>query len=526
MKKKHIIIISAVLLVIIAGGIMAYSLLYRKDYESDEEDFLPEGWKLETDKLKDTTLTFYINAQRQKASDEIVEAVNLKLGNDIRTKITFKYYWEYYQQFLDRIERDNASGITCDAYIYNRDFYASVKQIADEELAMDVSELFPEYAPVYYNQFTEEDLRALKVNGGIYIIPARMPAADMKFALVRQDLMEKYDIPPIDSYDDYEVYLEAVKNNEPGLLPMCYRNTSMGLFASMYGYVPLDYIAGLVYRWDDPSMKIMAWEQTPEFTECLERMRRWAQRGYLTDGGKESGVLGVVNGDFTGNYDLYVINEKAASFISDPSDEAYFNTLLRSKGITDYSYKAYPLYDGYSPRRSLMQNGVIINPLSRQPERVLMFIDWLQSEQENYDLFMYGKEDVHYIDRGDYITPSPDVVTTFLEYSWRSAFENIDRQRAYYPGQKEELRNLLELVGTRTKYAPHYGFTPDYKPVERIYEQRWMQYAIPENLAYNDIEIDETILAKMIDDLKKAGTDTLTAEIQNQLDAYVAENVR
>ena len=173
-----------------------------------------------------------------------------------------------------------------------------------------------------------------------------------------------------------------------------------------------------------------------------------------------------------------------------------------------------------------MQNGVIINPLSRQPERVLMFIDWLQSEQENYDLFMYGKEDVHYIDRGDYITPSPDVVTTFLEYSWRSAFENIDRQRAYYPGQKEELRNLLELVGTRTKYAPHYGFTPDYKPVERIYEQRWMQYAIPENLAYNDIEIDETILAKMIDDLKKAGTDTLTAEIQNQLDAYVAENVR
>ncbi len=512
-----------VLLVVIAGGITAYLLSDWDTKEPDEEDFLPAGWEVDIDKLEDTTLTFYINAQRQKVSDEILEAVNLKLENDLKTKISFKYYWEYYDSFLNRLRRDNASGITCDAFFYSPEFHTSVKELADEGLIMDVSKLFPEYAPSYYNQFSNEDIKAMNVNGGIYIIPSRTPSADIKFALVRQDLMEKYSIPPIRSYDDYEVYLEAVKNNEPGILPMCYRSTSMGLFADMYGYVPLDYITGLVYRWDDPSMKIIPWEQTPGFRECIERMQRWYESGFLSDGGKESGVLSIVNGDMRGSYDLYVTGEKAASFIANPSDEGYYNSLLRSNGITDYSYKAYPLYDGYSVRNSVMENGIVINPLSRQPERILMFIDWLQSDQENYDLLMYGKKDIHYIDRGDYIVPPADAVTTFLEWSWKAPFENIDYQRAYYPGLKEEMKEYQALIKESAKYPPHNGFTPDYKPVERIYEQRWMLYMIPENLIYNGRNFDEEKMVKFLDEQTKLGIDTLVAEIQNQLDEYIAK---
>ena len=96
MKMKRLIIIAAVLLVVIAGGITAYLLSDWDTKEPDEEDFLPAGWEVDIDKLEDTTLTFYINAQRQNISDEILEAVNLKLENDLKTKISFKYYWEYY----------------------------------------------------------------------------------------------------------------------------------------------------------------------------------------------------------------------------------------------------------------------------------------------------------------------------------------------------------------------------------------------------------------------------------------------
>lgn len=522
MKRKHMIIIAAVLLVAVAGC-AAYFLLGRGiEEEPDEEDFLPAGWKTDIDKLEETTLTFYINAQKQNVSEEIMEAVNLKLEHDLKTKITFRYIWEYYDSFLNRLRIDNASGITCDAFIYSPEFRISVERLADEGLIMDVSELFPEYAPSYYNQFTNEDLRAMTVNGGIYIIPSRMPSADIKYALVRQDLMEKFDIPPINSYDDYEVFLDAVKENMPGIYPMCYRYSSMELFADMYGYVTLDVLTGLVYRWDDPSMKVIPWEQTPGFMECMKRMRKWYERGYLSDGGKDLSVFS----DSSYIYDLYITGERAASFIADPSDETHFNTLLQSKGITDYTYKAYPLYDGYSARNSIMANGVMINPVSRQPERVLMFIDWLQSDQENYDLLMYGKKNIHYIDRGDYIVPPEDAVTTFLEWSWKAPFENIDHQRAYLPGLKQGMEEYQALIRERTKYPPHNTFTPDFKPVERIYEQRWMLYMTPEHMIYNGRDFDEEMMAKFLEEQKKMGIDTLIAEVQNQLDEYMAKKGR
>jgi putative aldouronate transport system substrate-binding protein len=531
MKKKYLIIIAAVLAVIIAGGTTAYLLLNRGVQETDEEDFLPDAWKVDPEKLERVNLTIYINAQKQNIYDEIMEDVNLKLDNDLKTTVTFKFLWIYYEQFMDRLRTDNASGITYDALIYNNVLNTPVKVFADEGLAMDVKDLFPEYAPNYYNQFTPEDLKSLQVNGGIYVIPARMPSADLKYALVRQNLMEKYNIPAIKSYDDYEVFLETVKQNEPGIVPMCYRNTSMGLFANMYGYVPLDYITGLVYKLDDPSMKIMAWEQIPEFRECIDRMMRWFRNGYLDDGGEKSGYLGTPNGDFTENYDPLVISETAASFIADPSDESYFNTLLQSKGITDYYYKAYPLYDGNITRDSLMENGVMINPLTRHPERVLMFIDWLQSDQENYDLLMYGKKDVHYIDRGNYIEPPDDAVTTFMEWTWKKPFENISYQRAYYPGMKEGMEDYQKLISDRAKYPPHYGFAPDYSSVDSIYRNRWMQYSVPEDYAYyggDDVDEDnlEVFLKMFYDEQEEMGIDALIAEVQNQLDEYMTKYVR
>jgi putative aldouronate transport system substrate-binding protein len=521
MKKKHLII-TAVLLLLIAGGITTYFLLNRGAHEAEEEDFLPDGWQVGADELEDTTLTFYVNAQRQNTSDEIQEAVNLKLEKDLKTKISFKFLWYYYDTFLDRIKRDNASGITCDAFFYSPDFYVPVKSLADEGLIKDVSELFPQYAPGYYSQFTNEDIKALNVNGGIYIIPSRMPSSNIKYALVRQDLMEKYDVPEIHSFDDYEIYLDTIIENEPDMVPMRYWDSSLGLFTDMYGYVILDYISGLVYKWDDPSMKIMAWEQTPEYIQCLERLQRWVERGYL-DPESDNHGFSVINGRPNTTISTpFITDPKSASFIGNPADEIYFNKLLRSKGITDFSYKAYPLYDEYSARNSIMDNGIMINVVSKQAERVLKFIDWLQSDQENYDLLMYGKKSVHYIDRGDYIEPPADAITTFLEWSWKPPFENIDYQRATYPGHSDELKEYREIMTEQTKYPPHYGFSPDFSAVNKMYEERWMRFTIPENIVLNGGDPNDEKMQKFMEDQKASETDSLIAEIQGQLDEYKA----
>lgn len=523
MKRKHLIIIAAILLVIIAGGIGAYLFLDRNTQEADEFDFLPESYMLDPDSLSETTLTIYINGVRTSKDEEVLEAVNKKLRDDLKTRIEFKYYWEYYPQFLARVERDNASGITCDAFLFNKEFQTTVKAIADQGLAMDVSRLFPEYAPNYYNQFTSEEMKAMTIEGKIYLIPPRMPSTNMRYAVVRQDLMEKYKIPEIKSYDDFEVFLDAIVKNEPDLTPVRYKDTSMVLFADMYGYVILDYITGLVYKWDDPAMKLMTWDQTPEFTEALDRLKRWYDNGYLGAENNMAAGFTIINGKYEYViYDHMITDLKAASFLCGPDEQIRMNILLRGKGITDIYYKAYPLHDGYSQRDTIMEAGVIVNPVSQQAERVLMFIDWLQSDQENYDLLMYGQKDVHYIDKGDYAEPPKDAVVTFNDWSWRPAFENIDYRRANFPGQKAELDHYNSIVRERTRMPPHYGFTPDYSAVKDIYERIFMKYTWPEDTIYNGYDYS-TMIEWFRKEQSESGVNGLISEIQGQLDEYIRE---
>jgi putative aldouronate transport system substrate-binding protein len=143
----------------------------------------------------------------------------------------------------------------------------------------------------------------------------------------------------------------------------------LGLFADAYGYVILDDDLGLVYKWDDPDVRIQAWEQTPVFKDCLNRIKSWRDKGYLM---KSAGISQL-------NVNM-ISSGKWASFVG---------MLGQQYGFATWNYKAYRLHDGYSVRQHPLKRGMAINAKSASTERVLMFIDWLESSQENYDLYMY-----------------------------------------------------------------------------------------------------------------------------------------
>ncbi len=510
MNRKLIIIVA--ILIVIAGGITAFLLLKPGAAAEEEELFLSGDWQADVKELKDVTLTFYFDVENQNNMEEVLEAVNRKLREDLKTELNFEVYWEYPALFMDRIKRDSASGEPCDAYFFESDFDIPIKTLVEQDLMMDLSELFPQYAPNYYNQFSKDEIKAMKVDGGIYIIPPKMPGADIKYAIVRQDLMEKYKIPEISSYDDFEVYLETIKKNEPGLITTNYWDSSLGMFANSYGYAILDRDMQLVYKWDDPEMKIMAWEQTPECLESLQRLNSWLEKGYLSN----DFIIAETSPQM-------VTSGKWASFIGNPSEQMYFNFYLGTKGIKDFSYKAYPLYDGISPRIPVTAYGLAVNGKSRNPERVLMFIDWLQSSQENYDLLMYGVKGTHYVDRGGYIEPTPDVASTFYGWVWRRPFENIDHQRSNYAGLEEEIKSYHEIIDKRTKFPPHFGFVPDYSPVYQVSSPREQRSYELEDLVYGR-SFSEIQLQEYRDEQKKLGLDSLISEIQQQLDEYRAQN--
>ncbi len=514
MNKKLIIIISVILTVLIAGGAAAFLLL--RDRDSEEDEFLPTAndFEVNADNLKFEKLALYFEGNDiAGTSKDVLQAVNGRLKRDLNTEIQFSFVYDRPEAYLEKIKSDIAAGIPCDAMYFSDYFPFTLETLADEGYIADLTKSFPQYAPNYYRQFTQDDIDAIKVKDRIYAVPARIPNASRTCVIVRQDLMDKYNIPEIKSYDDYEVFLKTIKEKEPNIIPLNYYDTTIGLFADAYGYAVLDYQLGLVYKWDDPDVKVQAWEQTPVFKDCLNTIKGWKDEGYLM---KDRG--GIVQTD-----PGMITSGTWASFIGRAGEQFSYNSLVRAKGITDWSYKEYQLHDGLSARITPLESGVVINAKSTNAERVLMFINWLESSQENYDLYMYGVKGKHYVEREDYIEPPEGINLeySFFNWVWKPPFRNFDFERTNTPGLKEEVAQYYDIIKRKTKYPPLNGFRPDYSTVDSIKSLRQLGYTDMDRSVYMG-DYDESKVDAYIKEQKHAGVDNLVAEVQNQVDQFRA----
>lgn len=510
MKKKLVPIIAVIIVVVGLAGALAIYLANRGAQTSEEEEFIPSAGKIDVSSLKDAKITIYLENRSNSVMPEVLAAVNEKLRSELKTELAFEMIWDYPEPFLARIREDTAAGKPCDAFFYSSYFPVSLRQMAKEGLIKDLTKELTEYAPDYIGQFSSNELKAISTDGKIYAIPYRIPTAARKCVMVRDDLMDRYNIPEIKSYKDYEVYLDAVKKNEPGMIPLDYWDTTLGLFSEVNGYAVLDYDLGLVYKWNDPAMKVMAWEQTPEFADGIKKIKEWYDKEYLI---KNVGIAEIDEN--------LISSGKWLSFISNWGDEFWYNSVLAMNGIKDYKYVAYPLHDGISPRNSPLEASLVVNAKSTQSDRVLMFINWLQSKQENYDLLMYGVEGKNYTDMGEYIVPAETKgeQDAFLNWGWRGPFRNIKYERANFSGLKEDVARYNQVIEEKTKYLPSMGFLPDYSSVQDIITLRRMGYSNMDRKVYTGT-LGESDVEDLIKEQKENGVQKLVDEIQRQLDNF------
>ncbi len=512
MKKKSLLIITGIIITAAIACALAVYLVNRGMQAGEDDAFVPSvGGKADVSNLKEAKITIYMEGRSNAVMPDVLAAVNGKLHAELKTKLALEMIWEYPEQYLAKIKADIAAGKPCDAFFYSSsNFPESFRQLAKEGLIKDLTEDLTTYAPDYISQFSNDERKAMCTDGKNYAIPYRIPTAQRKCVMVRDDLMEKYKIPEIKNYEDFEVYLDTVKKNEPDLIPLDYWDTTLGLFSEVNGYAVLDYDIGLVYKWNDPAIKVMAWEQTPEFVEGIHKIKEWYDKEYLT---KNVGITSIDNN--------IISSGKWASFISNWGDEFGYNSILASAGIKDYKFKAYPLNDGISPRNSPLESSLVINAKSEQSDRVLMFINWLQSKPENYDLLMYGVKGRNYIDRGDYIVPA-DVESeqnSFFNWGWRVPFRNIAYERANFPGLNEKVENYNKGIEEKTKYPPAVGFLPDYSSVQEIVALRKIDYSNMDKMVYNGTFVENDI-EDIIKEQKDNGVQRLVDEIQRQLDEF------
>jgi putative aldouronate transport system substrate-binding protein len=453
--------------------------------------------------LKEVALTFYFGGNENPESRKVLNSVEKETKNVLNTQLDFK--WIPWEEIENKINTLFLSGDNFDAFasIYDGDYNMQFYKMAQEGFLLNISELFPKYAIDLYKKYSKEELRQVTYQGKILGVPARMPTSYRMCAIVRKDLVNEYGISPIRTIKDYDNFLRTVNKNEQNVLSLTWPPNTLYLFADLYGYVHIG--NGIVYKRDDFLMKLIPWEQTSEYKEAVYMLKEWEKAGYINNSLPVESALKADN---------------FGSLLAPFAVLSYFvHTIPNIKNELEY----YPLNE--NEFSSIVNNNnslLVLNKNAGNPERTLAFLNWVQSKQENYDLFMYGIKDMHYTLKGR------DLVLTagkelYCGWSGSSVFQNIEYDRQYATDPPNYLKTYRDVMLKNTSYPLSSGFMPDTREFDDAVRLRSDDCQKIEELIrlgnFESSDIDEFILKQ-----KNAGIENIIDMLQKQLNKWEKDN--
>ncbi len=166
--------------------------------------------------------------------------------------------------------------------------------------------------------------------------------------------------------------------------------------------------------------------------------------------------------------------------------------------------------------------GIVFSSRSPNISRSLMFLDQVQKNRDNYELFLYGIEGKHYIIQ-DGRLKIPDHVTfsnsRYSPWAGYTAFLNVEWDR-----MGKDNSGDLQFVRNNSQYPRHDGFYPDYSSIQTEADNRknYIFSKIDGPLTTGSFMRENTEI--VIEELKKIGTDRIIEVVQHQVDKWIAEN--
>jgi putative aldouronate transport system substrate-binding protein len=509
MKNKWSVRLSALLLALFLS-----LTLTNCGSEDRADEFLPDGTAAYKD-LKPVSLSFCFPGAQPKGWPDVKAEIEKQTVSTLNAKLDFK--WLEYQTYTQTIQTQSASENLYDAFICGQpqQYYPDFTKLAREGQIKDITDLFPNSAPELYQKYSKEELAYANVDGKLYAVPSLDPHAYCTYILANAELLKKFGIVSLETYEDYEKYLQMVKNDNTDLIPGTISNgvDTLKLFSRGSGYVIVDQVQMLVYKWDDPQMKVIPWERTPEFKTAVSYLVSWYKNGLLganPDAGKTSSFV------------YY-------GMLSPPSAEATRVTYNTSSGEIKQSDPMNIFYlfpdrtvQRDNPMGSFYFNGsFVFSAKSENTDRALMFLDWVQKSRSNYTLMMYGIENKDYVLKDGYPTlpeggEFQDRSYMYWDGYW--SFNNIEYMLGESASREDGAVNPKEFLDKNTKYPPHGAFYPNYTQLQQAADERARAFMDFEWRLNGGSVKDFTEIDAFIKELGEKGTDNIVEFVQKQLD--------
>ena len=472
----------------------------------------------EANLTRPATVTGYLVGPKPADMPAVMDAVNKKLRTDLNTTLEVNFI--NWGDIATRYPLILSAGEGVD-WIYTANwcqYFTEAPKGAFLELDLDT---LSRWMPMHMAATPAKGWEDARISGGIFMIPTATPDIKHPVMLIREDLRRKYDIPEITRFTDLEPYLAALKEHEPGMIPLnldngydvsCCRQTIMG----EDGFMPGVLCDGVTFNVEDPEYKVVAYTDEPvlsSYRKASRLMKSWYDKQYTNPNpfsnnirSKESFQAGKSGVGLGNLYDVDANIQIAAAL--------------------GFEVKVIPLLSktGRYVRDPYINNGVAIAASSRQPERTMMVLDLLMENPEYNDLVTFGIEGRNYrlTDDGKIrlIPPAPGESPIYTHTGFWFTNKNQWRPLADWPEQYAEMRTH---AGDKLFDMPLSAFAFTNANVRTELTRvgaAFKRYGDPLAVGAVD-DVDETlrVLATL---MKGAGVDVLKQEARLQIKEYLA----
>lgn len=475
----------------------------------------------EVKELEFVELKLWFVGDKKPGTDMVLEVINEKLTEKFNCTLTLNYmsWGDFGTKYpLLFASNDDFDGI----FTADWAFYSSQAQ---KNGFLEITEdLLKEYAPNVYENTPSETFDQVKVNGKVFMIPQLQDEYNQRHFIVRGDLRKKYEVPEIKTLSDVTAYLEAVHKNEKSMTPVVMLPGEHSFFQDIVrqtnGWEKAGNNSTFLYSTFDitnpESSELFNLLDTPEYMEMLKTVRDWNEKGYISKS---------LLSNQTNQRDA-LINGKSALMMHNygSADGIYKN--IREK----HPEWEVELFDGTQGQPVLPYaasgGGIGIHATSKNPERMLMVVDYLRYDKEANFLVQRGIKGVHWDIAGDgsdenVVVGGPKASEYDDSFTWgpwrNSMYQKQPAPEDAIPGYMD----IFNSLKSRVVNHPLQSFTFDDTNVKNelaAIKSVIDQYGVPLEWGFVD---PEEGLATYKEKLQKAGFDKVMEEMRTQAEAYV-----
>ena len=467
--------------------------------------------------LERVTLKFVFGGPGYAAQKEVWDNVSKVAGDRLNADFQITFY-PWGDEYVQKLQLQISSGDDFDL-CFDGDWLA-YNTLVNRGAYMDIKELAPVYMPEYYKYMEESGmLRSTMVGDGMYCVPWTPlfnPRPWFTWNNARIENPIEWDPATISTIEDVDAFLTAAKEANP--------ESQYHIFESVGDYDIVTFLQPkynlakwdfhyLTYDLTDPDVKIVAEEQTEMFKDAGYYAKKWVDEGIFPGDAYTNKPAHDTLGEthvFAGfaMYEYIVYND-------------YYLDPLRNYSML------YP--DGYFVNKNPVNNLNALNKNAANPERALMFLDLLWTDQEFFDAVLYGIEGVTYVkdDAGTFMFPEgmDSTTTNWMEWASQWGFWRIGRMAptaarnaASWALNDEFMQKKENIV------APLAGFVPDTEPIKNEIAARDALYnEFGVMIEYGLVDDLDYAVEEYIELQKEAGLDLIIDEIQRQVDAFIGK---